>query len=148
MAESANFTSVLDEVNSKVDRPPPYPQGSYVFLVEGQPKFSQVGQDKKDVADFQLKFLQVFGEQPSQEEVANFPGGVLGKTVRVRFFLTEAAKWRLDKFLIDDLGIEGEMSRRQRLAQAQGRQVIGVIKHRPSEDGTTIFAEVSETSKV
>lgn len=142
----ASFQDILDQPVTQVDRPKPTPVGTYLFLVDGQPKMSQIGQNKTDVIDFNLKILQVMGDSPSPAEVEEF-GGVAGKPVRARFFITEPAKWRLDKFLYEDLGIAFGMPRKQAIAEALGKQVIGQIIHRPNESGDQMFAELRETSK-
>lgn len=142
----ANFQDILNKRVDAVERPKPHPMGTYLVLVEGAPKFSQVGENKRDVADFNLKILQ---PQPDVDpEEIEKSGGVNGKSVRARFFLTDDAVWRLDAFLFEALGIETGKSRTQAIAEAPGKQVMVKIKHRPSEDGTQMYHEISDYLKV
>lgn len=143
----ASFAEILDQVVTSVERPKAIPAGTYLCLVDGQPKFSQVGQNKTDVVDFTLKILQVQGDAPTPAEVEEF-GGVAGKNLRARFFGTDQAKWRLDKFMFEDLGIDLSVPRRQAIAQTMGKQVFATVIHRPSEDGTQMYAEIRETARV
>lgn len=143
----ADFQSILDQKVGEVERPKPLPRGTYLTVVAGPPVFTKVGADQTDAADFSLKVLQ-----PSSDvdpaEIAKFEDGVMGKNIRARFFLTRDAASRLDDFLNKHLGIEGDMSLREALALAPGRQVYATIEHTPSKDGSVMYANLKSTARV
>jgi hypothetical protein len=141
-----SFEEILARTSNEVERPKPYPVGTYLCMVDGPAQFGKVGQNQTDVIDFNLKINQPI-EDVDQQAVADM-GGVAGKRTRVRFFLTEAAIWRLDDFLINHLGIDDAgISTKERIAMAPGRPVLATIKHRTSPDGAQVFAEVGSTAK-
>lgn len=142
----ASFQDILDQTVNEIERPKPYPIGTYLCLVDGPPEFKKIGQNQTDCIDFNLKIMQP-GEtvDPAEIEAA---GGVIGKIIRHRLFLTDDAKWRLDQFLFEHLDIPFGTSRKQAIAAAQGHQVYATIGHRPSQDGTQMFAEIKSTAKV
>lgn len=142
-----SFQEILDRPVTAVERPKALPAGTYLCLIEGQPVFAQIGKNKTDVVNFTLKVLQVVGDAPSPAEIEEF-GGVAGRNINARFFGTEAAAWRLDKFLFEDLGIPLGISKKQAFMQTMGKQVIATVQHRPSEDGQQMYAEIKETAKV
>jgi len=65
------------------------------------------------------------------------------------FFLTDAALWRLKKFL-DDLGVkEGNLTLKARIDRAPNRQCIVTIRHGMTKgDNPTAFAEITQTAKL
>ena len=81
-------------------------------------------------------------------EALSLAGGAQGKTLRQTFFLTEDALYRLKDFLTESCGIEangrtlGEM-----IPDVVNRQFLATVKHRPSQDGTQVYAEISGTAK-
>lgn len=145
-----NFGSILDrEAPTEVEYPTPYPVGTYLFVVKGLPREDKSAKKATPFVEFILGFLQP-GEDVDTEALAEcLKGSSLNeKTMKLTFYLTENSYWRLDKFLIEDLGIEGGVSRRQMISATMNQQVLGHIKHRPSEDGMMMFAEIDSTAPV
>lgn len=145
-----NFGSVLDRESSSVERPKPMPVGTYLCVVKGQPKFDVSSKKKTEFAEFSLYVLQA-AEDVDQEALAEALNGkpLAEKTIRATYYLTEDAIYRLKEFL-DHLGIEETpgMTLRQRISGAPGRQVLAAIRHRPSDDGTAVYAELASTAAV
>jgi hypothetical protein len=144
-----DFQDILNKPLGDIDRPKPYPVGSYVALVEGLPKFEKVGENQTQCVDFTLRFLS---EREDVDKLALMEaGGINGKTIRHRVFLTEDSVWRAKKFLVEDLGIDDEGGQKrlsQVINEAPGRQVIITIRHRPAKDGSVVYSEISQTAKV
>lgn len=146
-----SFQDILSKQASDVKKPPPYPVGTYLALIEGPGAFGKVGKDQTDIIDFQAKLLQP-GEDVDQAALADYAekagAQVMGKSTRIRFFITEAAAWRLKDFLVDTLGIPETGSLGELIPQAAGKQLYVTLKHTVSQDGQNVFAEVASTAKV
>lgn len=146
-----SFQDILSKQASEVKKPPPYPVGTYLAQIEGPGKFDKIGKDQTDIIDFQAKLLQP-GEDVDQASLADYQektgNPVAGKTARVRFFLTEAAAWRLKDFLVETLGIPEVGSLGELIPQASGKQLYVTIKHAVSQDGQNVYSEIGSTAKV
>ena len=143
----ASFEEILDTQVTEVKMPPPLPVGMYLTIVDGLPTQTEVGQNQTKVVDFNLKILQPQADV-SQDEINAIEGGVVGKNIRARFFLTDSAIFMLDRFLFEHLGIELGKSRKQAIAEAPGKQVYGTIRHTPRQDGEGFYANLASTAKV
>lgn len=140
-----NFSSILDKpVDAEANRPKPLPTGTYTCIVDGIPRFDKSKQKQTDFVEFQLKPVSA-GADVDQEALT--AAGGLSKTIRTTFYLTEEAAFRLDQFL-ENLGLDKGISRKEGISMAPGRQVLAVVTHRASQDGTAIFAEVNSTARV
>jgi hypothetical protein len=72
------------------------------------------------------------------------------RSLRLTFYHTPDALWRLVKFL-KDLGLEAEddkVSVGDLEQESPGRQVYVHVKHTPSDDGETMFANIDKTAPV
>lgn len=143
-----SFTDILNKPAASVEKPKPYPVGTYLCLVDGPAEPREV--NDKPVIDFKLKPLQA---QPDVDQAALASMGGLGRPSRHTIFLTSQdgtpAEWPLRRFLEEHLGIEcGSKTLMEMLAEAPGKQVYVTIKHTPSKDGTEIYANVAGTAKV
>lgn len=142
-----NFQSILNKPATAVERPKPLPVGTYLGMIMGLPEFNKVGQKETDVADFQIRILQ---PQPDVDLVAfaEAKGNRDELKQRARFFITDDALFRLKEFL-EHLGIDpAGKSLSEMINEAPGKQVMVSLKHRPSQDGTQIYAEIDRTAAV
>lgn len=142
----ADFSSILDQQVNSVERPKPYPIGMYHCIVDGPPEVTQIGANKTDCAIFPMKIMSAQLDVDLADIEA--AGGVTGKIIRHRLFLTADAAWRLDQFLFEHLGIEFGKSRKEAISEAVGRQCFLTIRHRPAQDGSAMFAEVASTAHI
>lgn len=140
------FEEILGQQVTEVKVPPPIPAGTYLMSVDGNPTQAEVGADKTKCLDFNARILMPQGDV-SQAELAAFDGGVQGKTMRLRFFLTDRSLFMLDRFLFEHLGIELGKPRKQAVAEAIGRQFYGTVKHTPRDDGQGFYANITGTAK-
>lgn len=144
---SPNFQSVLNTKADAIEKPKPYPVGTYLCVVDGPVEFTTIGQKQTDAAILQLKIIQP-GPDVDMAAVAE-AGGVAGKRLRHTIFLTADSAWRAKQFLVEHLGLEaGTKSLGELFAEVPGRQVMVTVKHRTAQDGSAIYAEVGGTAKV
>lgn len=149
------FTSILDRPVASTEKPRPMPVGHYLCVVKGQPKQDVSSKKKTPYVEFTLQPLQAAEDVNPEDLAATLTSKATGevkplsaKEFRATYYLTEDALWRLKDFL-EHCGIEaGEGSYSQAIAGTPGCQVLVNIRHRPSEDGTSIFAEVGGTAAV
>ena len=143
-----NFAAILDQPVSETSRPKPLPAGSYICVVEGLPEQDVSAKKKTPYVRFTLRPLQA--QDDVDADALNDQGGFGSRTFKATYYVTEDAKWRLKKFLedlqIDDEGEDKTFS--QMISESPGRQVIAYVKHRASEDGEAVYAEVNGTAAV
>ncbi len=142
---SPNFGALLDKPASDVERPKPLPQGSYHCVVKGLPRFDKSSKKFTEFVEFTLQPTSA-GEDVDEEDLEAM-GGIANKTIRATYYITEDALWRLKDFL-GHCGIEEDGSLRNMIDQTPNCEVIAFIKHRASEDGQAVFAELAKTAPV
>ena len=143
-ATAPNFGSILDKPTSEIERPPTLPQGSYLCVVHGLPRFDKSTKKQTEFAEFTLRVLQA-GEDVEEEALKEF--GPLGETsIKHTFYLTEKSAYRLKEFLINDLLIEDTGTLREMIDETPGKQVMISIKHQASDDGKSVYANVASTA--
>ena len=140
---SPNFGALLDKPASDVERPKPLPQGSYHCIVKGLPRFDKSSKKFTEFVEFTLQPTSA-GEDVDEEDLEAM-GGIANKTIRATYYITEDALWRLKDFL-SHCGIEEDGSLRNMIDQTPNCEVIAFIKHRASEDGQSVFAELAKTA--
>ncbi len=140
-----NFGALLDKPASDVERPKPLPQGSYHCIVKGLPRFDKSSKKFTEFVEFTLQPTAA-GEDVDEEDLEAM-GGIANKTIRATYYITEDALWRLKDFL-GHCGIEEDGSLRNMIDQTPNCEVIAFIKHRASEDGQSVFAELAKTAPV
>lgn len=144
----ANFSSILDRPASEIKRPKPLPVGTYLCVLKGLPRYDKSSKKQTEFVEF-LGIPQSALDDVDREELEAC-GGLEGKTIKLTYYITEDAAWRLKKFL-EDLGFDMEdedVKPRKAIESSAGSQVYVTIKHRASEDGKSVFAEVKDTARV
>lgn len=132
-----NFGALLDKAPSEVERPKPLPEGQYLWVIQGLPEFGKSSKKQTEFAAFTLKCLQA-GPDVDPDQLAEM-GGIADKTTKATFYITEGSLYRLKDFL-EYCGIEKGPSLRAMIEEAQNCQVVGYIRHEPSNDGESVFA--------
>lgn len=136
---------MLDESVDEVVRPKPLPAGNYVFNV-GEYKLGKSAKKGTDFVSITLTPVQPQEDVDADELSASLGDKTLAdKSMKVDFYLTQDALWRLDEFLMEKLGLnEKGQSRSQRLEAMAGRQVVGQISHSPSaRDENVVYANIT-----
>jgi hypothetical protein len=138
-----NFGAILDQQASEIEAPKPFPVGTYVCVVRGLPRFDKSSKKGTDFVEFQLQPVSVL-EDVDPDALEEF-GGISDKTLRVTFYITEDAVYRLKDFLVN-CGIEADgRTLSEMINDAPGQTICALVSHRASEDGERIFAEVRRT---
>ena len=147
-ATVASFGSILDRAPSEIEKPKPLPQGSYVTVLVGQPRFDKSTKKQTEYAEFTHKILSA-GEDVDEDDLKNYLGEGKKLTdvlMKNTYYLTEGATWRLKDFLghcgidVDELD-----SLREGVEETPGKQVGIFINHEASQDGTSVFARIGKT---
>jgi hypothetical protein len=148
-----SFASILDMQPSEVERPKPLPAGTYLCVVDGRFTLDKSTRKQTDYVEFTLKILQAMDDVDADDLQAALtkPTGEVvslnSKTVRVTYYLTPDALWRLKKFL-EDCGIDLEgRSFAECLEETPGCQVLAEIKHQVSANGEAVYANVTNTAR-
>ena len=142
---SPNFSSLLDEAPTEVNRPKPLPPGTYIWTVQAPVVYDKSTKKGTPYAQFTLRCIGAM-DDVDQEELAE-AGGFDGKTIKATFYETEDAIYRLDEFHEHcGLDLTKKASRRTRNDEVINSQVLGTIRHRTSNDGTQIYAELGRTA--
>ncbi len=143
MANSPNFGALLDKAPSEVERPKPMPEGQYLWVIKGLPRYDKSSKKQTEFVEFTLAAQQT-GPDVDQDELAAM-GGIADKTTKATFYLTEGSLWRLKEFL-EHCGIEEAGSLREMIDETPNCSVVGYIKHEASNDGESVFARLGKTA--
>jgi hypothetical protein len=139
-----NFASILDESPTEVNAPQPVPQGTYLCVIQGAPRYDKSTQKETPFVEFNLRPIAIEGDVDEEELEA--VGGLEGKSFKATFYLTEDAVYRLDEFHQHcGLDLEDGNSRKNRNDAVMNAEVRAYIKHEPSRDGTRIFARFNRS---
>jgi hypothetical protein len=146
----ANFSSILDMPSSDV-KFPKLPVGSYIGVVKGMPRYGKSTKKMTDFVEFQIQLVEAM-EDVDPDLLEEF-GTLSEKSIPLTFYYAdsdgaplEGGFKRLRAFL-DNCGIEGEGTVRQQIEQASGRTIVVEIKHTPSADGQSVYAQIDGTAK-
>jgi hypothetical protein len=142
----AAFESILDTPATEIERPKPYPIGTYTCIVQGLPELGRSSKQQTEFVKFKLGFIDALDVDEAALEEA---GGIQGKSVDCTFYITEKSAWRIKKFLVDDLGIDDDgKSIRDMLSEAPGRGVVIKIRHELGDDDVSVYARVASTAPI
>ena len=141
---SPNFGALLDKAPSDVERPKPMPEGSYLWVIQGMPEYGKSSKKQTEFVAFTLRALQA-GPDVDSEELETM-GGIADKSIKAIFYITEGSLYRLKEFL-EHCGIAEGDSLREMIEDAQNCQIVGYIRHEPSNDGESIFARLGKTAE-
>lgn len=140
-----NFASLLDETPDEVVRPKPLPAGTYHCVVSNEILYDKSSKKQTEFVRFYLRPYDAAEDvDPDELETA---GGLDGKQISATFYLTPDSVYRLDEFHQHcgvDLSVP--LSRKLRNDECINAEVTAVIRHRSSDDGSQVFAELARTA--
>lgn len=157
-----SFAPILDRAPKEVERPKVLPVGTYTWLIRGIPRFDKSKIKGTEFVEFtvvpQGAFAGADGNADVDQEeldacLTRKTGdkiAIQSKSQRLTFYLTEDALWRLRDFLkhlgfdVDDESEEAP-SLRQMINESPNRQFAGYVSHKPSDDGETMYANITKT---
>lgn len=143
-----NFSSILDKPIADVERPLPWPAGSYVASIKGKPSYDVSSKKKTPYVEFTLSVTGHIEGDVDEEELAKYEakqGKIIGKTQKVQYYLTDSATFMLKDFL-KNCGIDVDAGTiRESIDQAEGNEIGFLINHEPTQDGEGVFARVGRT---
>ena len=147
-APAQSFSSILDRAPSEIEKPKPLPQGSYVTILVGQPRFDKSTKKQTEYAEFTHKILSA-GEDVDEDDLKSYLGEGKKLTdvlMKNTYYLTEGATWRLKDFLGHcGIDVDNLDSLREGVEETPGKQVGIFINHEASQDGTSVFARIGKT---
>lgn len=145
-----SFSSILDRPSNTIERPKPLPVGTYLAMCKGLPREDKSTKKQTPFVEFTMQLLQAADDVDPESLSAILNGKAISDiTMKNTFYLTEDAAWRLQKFLENDLEIDGgDTSLRQMISASPGKQCLVSIKHEASQDGTTVFARITDSAPV
>lgn len=144
---AVDFSKILQKQATEIEKPKPLPIGTYICNNPKLPEFKGIGKNETPAAEFGLVVLAPM-EDVDPSELATY-GDYKGKTIRHRMFLTEGTEFRTKEELKNAFGVDEEgKNLGQMFNETINKQVAVKIRHRPSDDGTEMFAEVESLAAV
>lgn len=151
MANQPNFASLLDKPASLDDRPKTQPQGSYLTIIKGLPRYDKSSKKQTDFVEFTAQCLQA-GPDVAEDDLAAWltkaDGTVVpitDKTIKLTYYLTEGSIFMLNDFL-DHCGTDDTKIRRERIEETPNAEVVVYIRHEARQDGSGVSAKVGKTA--
>jgi hypothetical protein len=144
------FSSILDRPSNTIEKPKPLPVGTYLAMCKGLPREDKSSKQQTPFVEFTMQLLQAAEDVDADGLQAVLKDKALSDiTMKNTYYLTENAAWRLQKFLESDLLIPGDdNSLRQMISASPGKQCLVSVKHEASQDGTTVFARITDTAPI
>lgn len=169
---SPSFAPILDRSPKDIEKPKTMPVGSYVWLTRGIPRQDKSKNKGTDFVEFTcVPQGPAMGEEGNldvdqellDEALTRRDGtktAIQSKSQSLTFYLTEDAIYRLEDFLrhlgfeiptdaekktMSEEELDALPSFRQMLAESGNRTFGGYVSHKPSEDGTKMYANITKT---
>lgn len=139
---AVNFAEILGKQAEAIEKPKPLPIGDYLAINPKLPDFKGLGKNESPAAVFSVVIVSPM-DTVDMDQLREY-GEVKGKVQKFNRFLTENSEFRTkeeicEAFVIDQTG----KTLGQVFAETVNKHIIITIGHRPSDDGTDIFAEVT-----
>jgi hypothetical protein len=147
-----SFSDVLSKAAETIERPPLPPKGTYVFVVNGQPKTQE--RKEYEIPEFQLKGVRPTEDVDTDELKAyGSPANII---VRKSFLFNttdeaafKRAEFNLREFLVKHLGMDGSLTIKELMTMANGKQCLGTIDYRPDQnDPEVMYADLRKTAPI
>jgi len=155
----ANFSSILDMPSSEI-KFPKLPAGSYVGIVKGMPRHGKSTKKMTEFVEFQIQIVEPLKGEDGEstvdtDELEAF--GPLGEAaLPLTFYYSDSDGKALEggvrrmRDFLSSCGLEegdNYNNYREAFEQVPGRTLIVDIKHQPSQDGRSIYAQIDGTAR-
>jgi hypothetical protein len=140
-----NFQAILSKPAGEAERPKPLPVGSFLGLISGF-EFKESSKQKTPFVQYKVKPQQALEDvDPALLEGID----LTSKELKVDFYLTEEALYRLDEFLKEHCGISIEgLPYDQAIGKAVNSVVGFTIKHETDQrDPKIVYSKIGTTFK-
>lgn len=138
---AVDFSKILKKQTAEIEKPVPLPIGTYLCNNPALPKFEAVGKKETPAAIFSLVVLNA-QDDVDQEELSKIKDWQ-GKGIRHTVWLSDDALFRAKEQLCQAFQIdEAGKTLGQIFNETINKQVLVTISHRPSDDGTEMYAQV------
>ena len=139
-ASSPNFASILDEVHDKVEMPKSLPEGIYLALVAGPPRYDKSKKKGTPFVEWPLRITEAIEPPKSMTEeefeaAVEAAGGLDDKMMNFTIYLTDKNAYRLEQ-LHEHCGInlaKNKLSRRALNENIVNSEVLVTIEHQVPE---------------
>lgn len=146
-----NFASLLDKPASLDDRPKTQPQGSYLTIIKGLPRYDKSSKKQTEFVEFTAQVLQAGADVDADDLEAwltkadGSKVAITDKTVKLTYYLTDGSIFMLNDFL-DHCGTDEDKTRRERIDETPNAEVVIFIRHEARQDGQGVNARVGKTA--
>lgn len=152
MNKAPNFSSILDDAPTEVDRPKSLPTGTYEFVV-GRWEEGVSSQKKTPFVRFQMRptgTMDDVDEDELAEALTSADGTSVdlgAKGMSITFYVTATAVYRLDEFHQQcGLDLSNPLSRKARNDEVLNASILGYVAPRESNNpDAPIFMEIKRT---
>lgn len=149
------MTDVLKRPSNTIERPKPLPVGTFLWQVKGLPRFD-ISKNQKKFVEFIVVPLQAGDDVDADLLTDSLTVKATGerkplseKQMKPQFYYeTDFGAAMLKEFVDHCLGGESDESLEERMPQCNGTQVLGHIRHRPSQDGKGVVADIDQWAPV
>lgn len=151
---ASNIASVLDAPASEIKQPPALPVGSYIGRVQGLPRYDKSANKGTPFIEFTVILVSALEDvdEDDLKAVLNPPDGPSKQLkdfqYRRTFYYKEEDKsslWRFKKF-IEHCGFDPDEGTPRQQAESVINSEVGIhLKHTPSQDGESVYAEIDKT---
>lgn len=144
-----DFSSILDKaILGEIERPKPIPVGSYSAVIRSI-EHGETKSEKRTKYVRVLLELTGFLSDVNEVDLAEAGGWekLNGKKLRLDFYITEDSTYRLQDFILKDVGLDLRgMSLSQGIAQLVNAQVGVHIAHNlDKKDPSKVYSEIDRT---
>lgn len=139
-----DFTSLLSKSASDVEKPEPIPAGAYDMAIVGFTT-GESAQKKTPYVEIEHKIISP-REDVDMEAYAKVKNPQ-DRSLKTQFYITEDSLFRLKDYL-EKAGFETQGRQfLEMLNEIAGHQIVGIVTHRMSQDGESVFSELKKFLK-
>jgi hypothetical protein len=148
------FEDILSKPATQIDRPKPLPVGSYVWSIQGLPRFDKSKEKQTPFYEFQVKCVSALDDvdEEALKDWATKSDGSMRKltevTQKITFYITEDSLYRLQSFLVHCGAANDGETTAQAIDNSPNCQFVGAIVHTASKDGSSVYANIGKTAPV